>query len=417
MKVVIVGAGPCGLALAQMLSDDHDVLVLEKNSFIGGIHGVDRQHCGMFSEHGPRVYSTAFVNFETLVKEWGGDCGFDSLFKPYKHPISDIFKKSISNFTIKEILVLLKSGFVFIRSKATAFKDVSVDEHCKSFSKIAIATLDAICRLADGAGSDRMSMNTLFQMINQNSRNQMIQPRFPNDDPRGFVTKWYEFLNKKNVGFLLDTKVEHFTDSSLTTSNGDEITFDKLILATPPQYFIHLFDKATVDEMNYVTYLPVTLHWKQRYDLANLPYIIPTEGLGSVCIPLSEYFETGDGTGTLVSATTTRDTINLVDNEDDLVATIWDELDLDLPNPDVAIVFSAVEKTNESQSWRNNDHAVIVGVASNPSLPFRVDGYQNVYTVGCHNARSNYSFTSIESAVQNAFVFMGRQLKVAKSIV
>ena len=57
MKVVIIGAGVTGLALAWKLSKDHEVVILEKRSQIGGIATTFR-HRNFMLDSGPhKVYS------------------------------------------------------------------------------------------------------------------------------------------------------------------------------------------------------------------------------------------------------------------------------------------------------------------------------------------------------------------------
>ena len=68
---IIVGAGPTGLALAQVLSISSRVLLLEKRDFLGGCHGVTRVHDGMMTEHGPRIYIDNFLMFTQLLNDMG----------------------------------------------------------------------------------------------------------------------------------------------------------------------------------------------------------------------------------------------------------------------------------------------------------------------------------------------------------
>ena len=68
---IIVGAGPTGLALAQVLSISSRVLLVEKRDFLGGCHGVTRVHDGMMTEHGPRIYIDNFLMFTQLLNDMG----------------------------------------------------------------------------------------------------------------------------------------------------------------------------------------------------------------------------------------------------------------------------------------------------------------------------------------------------------
>ena len=66
--LVIVGAGPAGLALSQCLSHRYSkILIIEREAEIGGLHRVIRQpYKGeeVFTEHSPRIYSSTYKNFQ-----------------------------------------------------------------------------------------------------------------------------------------------------------------------------------------------------------------------------------------------------------------------------------------------------------------------------------------------------------------
>ena len=70
---IIVGGGPTGLALAQLLalSASNRVLLLEKRDYLGGCHGVTRTNAGMMTEHGPRIYIDNFIMFTQLLNDMG----------------------------------------------------------------------------------------------------------------------------------------------------------------------------------------------------------------------------------------------------------------------------------------------------------------------------------------------------------
>ena len=80
---IIVGGGPTGLALAQVLSRSRSnrVLLVEKREYLGGCHGVTRVHDGMMTEHGPRIYIDNYLMFTQLLNDMGVQ--FDELFVKY----------------------------------------------------------------------------------------------------------------------------------------------------------------------------------------------------------------------------------------------------------------------------------------------------------------------------------------------
>ena len=97
---IIIGGGPTGMTLAWLLEDEsRKILLLEKENELGGCHRVHRVN-GYFSEHGPRIYTTAYVMFIELLKDLEID--FSEYFVEYKASISKIDKKSMSTLNKKE---------------------------------------------------------------------------------------------------------------------------------------------------------------------------------------------------------------------------------------------------------------------------------------------------------------------------
>ena len=67
--LVISGGGPAGLGLAQCCSSilGIKILLIEKEKILGGCHRVNRvkyNNEDLFTEHGPRIYSSTYKNFE-----------------------------------------------------------------------------------------------------------------------------------------------------------------------------------------------------------------------------------------------------------------------------------------------------------------------------------------------------------------
>jgi UDP-galactopyranose mutase len=86
----IIGAGPTGLTLAFLFSKiGKKCLIVDENKDIGGCHRVTRIN-GLFTEHGPRIYSNSYINTKELLKKM--DINFEKLFKPYNFTISNIGK-------------------------------------------------------------------------------------------------------------------------------------------------------------------------------------------------------------------------------------------------------------------------------------------------------------------------------------
>lgn len=64
----IIGAGPTGLTVSYLLSKiGKKCILIDKNKDIGGCHRVDRVN-GLFTEHGPRIYSSSYINTKNILK-------------------------------------------------------------------------------------------------------------------------------------------------------------------------------------------------------------------------------------------------------------------------------------------------------------------------------------------------------------
>ena len=74
---VIVGGGPTGLALATHLPGT--VALIERQAVLGGCHRYDPRANPDFAEHGPRVYSGAYVNVARILKTIG--LSWDQVFE------------------------------------------------------------------------------------------------------------------------------------------------------------------------------------------------------------------------------------------------------------------------------------------------------------------------------------------------
>jgi hypothetical protein len=75
-----------------------------------------------------------------------------------------------------------------------------------NFSKKSIELINRICRLTDGAGIEKYTLNEFLQLVNQQSLYKIYQPKLPNDI--GLFKIWKSYLEKKNVEFLLSSEVE-----------------------------------------------------------------------------------------------------------------------------------------------------------------------------------------------------------------
>ena len=73
---VIIGGGPSGLTLAHCLSSINNlkILIIDKEPNLGGCHRVKRvpfKQEMLFTEHGPRIYSSSYINTAMILEKMG----------------------------------------------------------------------------------------------------------------------------------------------------------------------------------------------------------------------------------------------------------------------------------------------------------------------------------------------------------
>jgi len=417
---IIIGGGPTGLTLAYLLSkNNYSVGLFEKENYLGGCHGVHRID-GLFSEHGPRIYIDNYLMFQELLKEFG--TSFYDLFTPYQFGLSDSIKEAYNNLSIREIIIL-GLAFLFLNN---SYKKISLEDFCNThnFSQKAKLFLDRIGRLTDGGGADKYTFYSFLQILNQNSLYTIYQPKLPNDI--GLFKIWEKVLKSQQVDIYLNTPVEKFIYNTNYNTNIEAIQTkdnkyyaDKFILAIPPYSIksMNLNDAFNIDnfnkwanDTNYLTYIPITFHWKTKL---NLPKIwgLPKTSWGIGHIVLSNYTDFQDARSqTVITSLITmynksdhlNKTPNEISNKDILIYEVFRQLQTiykNLPEPDYALMTQNYYNY-EHKKWVPRHTAFMttkLGYLENQSNKF-----SNLYNCGVQNGLSNYSFTSLESSIVNA---------------
>jgi hypothetical protein len=435
---VIVGTGPTGLALAWYLSrENKSVLLIDKETSIGGCHRVQRVN-GLLTEHGPRVYSDVYLNFISLLKEMNLD--FNNLFTLYSFDISNIGNRTQKDLQLYELLAFV-IAFAKLVFNPTYGQDISMKEFMKSnsFSEISTEYLDRVCRLTDGAQSDRYSLFQFLQLINNQSLYKLYQPTKPNDDGLFYLMQ-LKLLENNLVSFLLNHEVLSINnDDSLinnvevldkSTETKYTVKGNRYILAIPPKpltklllnsettkyaYGNTMFLKNWTESNSYFEYIPITLHWKQKIDLPKI-WGFPASSWGLAFIVLSNYMKFSrkielDNSNTVISTAVTftdrkSDFTNKTANEstmDEIHTEVLRQLRLSYPDiPDPDYILTSPQVYNDKDEWINSDTAFVSTPDKNKYLPFKSIIFNNLYTCGAHNGKSNYHFTSMETSIANA---------------
>lgn len=415
-RPIIVGAGPAGLTLAWLLRKQHPI-ILEKASQIGGCHSVRRVD-GKFSEHGPRVYSSNYVTTAKLLNDLGAD--FESLFTPYKFSPASIGGKTIGSLRASEIFQLAITYTLSIINPQR-YKNYSMQEYCKDFSPETIEYFDRMCRLTDGAGLSNYSVYKFLQLVNQNFGYQFYQPKQPNDE--GLFKIWGEALLREGVEIILNANVERLIFATSRQIAGVEATVNgrvqkyqssTVILAVPPNVIGNLCEdgsftpasgrslKDWVKDNSYIDYCTVTFHWKDKLNIDSV-WGFPATEWGIASVVLSDYFTPENTEGTIISVGITnvdapveiRGTKKTARSSSDteLIEETFRQLRkiYTLPQYDSAIIGSRI-----------GAESAYIQSSQDPSILPSVGKVGGLYNAGTQNGESQYSFTSMETAVVNA---------------
>lgn len=433
---IIVGGGPTGLALAQLLSNTASVLLVEKREYLGGCHGVTRTNDGMMTEHGPRIYIDNFFMFTALLHDMG--VAFDDVFVKYNFSTATMMLEALKVLSLREIATL---GWSFITLN-DSFKSVTLMEYLSShnFSKASIDILDRIGRLTDGGSADTYTLFSFLQILNQNFLYGIYQPRVPNDV--GLFRTWERALVERGVDIMKHAAIEKFIvnvdSASAPVVSGIAVRdsrfetkaavrgCNKIILACPPQEVQHIlnahpelgaafgpeFDRFQHDTQ-YLPYISVIFHWRTKI---NVPKVwgYPRTAWGVGNIVLSDYMDFNDPRSQTVISTVITMPDAPSDNVDLKVSAneISDKRAVmnetfrqlkqvypDLPDPDYQFLTQSAYDAAERR-WAPFNHAFMT--TTHGYVPNRSILYENLYTCGVQNGNSSYSFTSIESSVANA---------------
>ena len=425
--LVIVGAGPAGLALAQCVSHiNKKILIIDRESSIGGCHRVRRVN-GLFTEHGPRVYSTTYKVFGALLKEMGKE--FTDLFTKYNFSIGEIGNQTV--FTTLSYTELLKLSFEFLKLLINENHGINITmaEYLVNFKQDSIEIIDRLCKLTDGGGINKYTLNEFLQLFNQQFFYSLYQPKMPNDV--GLFKIWKEFLSNRGIDFYLDTMVSYFNVNtnvntkinSVILSNGKTIYANDFIMAIPPENLYKLTSdfklkhnwgdlESFAKDTEYIEYISVAFHWNTNVNLKKV-YGFPKSDWGVAFIVLSDYmmFSERDSKTVISAAVTISDkvssynkkTANQCDNEE-LIREVFRQLKesfKDLPEPTHALISPGNMYDKDEKKWDSRD-AAFINTSKRGFLQFKNDIIPNMYTLGTHNGKSLYKFTSLESAVSNA---------------
>lgn len=426
--LVIVGAGPCGLAMAHCCSHlNMKILVIDREKTIGGCHRVIRKD-GLFTEHGPRVYLSSYVNTFRMIKELGLD--FYDVFTAYNHNSYGIVFDILSNISIKELWKLTEL-YIYFMMDDNYGTDINYLQYLQSngFSAKMIDIFDRMFRLLDGASLSSYSVNKVMKVINTILIVSIYQPKRPLDE--GLFNRWKSYLEARNIDFLLDsniTKINYADDKITSIGVGDtKIHLDKLVLAMPPASIVALLKgndslvkncfgnfnglQEWSNKTEYIDYVSITYHFKEAIDIPNVNGATLDTDWGIISINLSDYmkeFEPGYKkllsvaiTYTEKKSTHNHKTANEC-NIEELYEEVYRQIKASL-YPNLPEKHTAVINPNnyyKNGKWYCRDKAYFNTIGTK-YLKNYSDTISNIYNAGTHNGRDTSQYTIMESAVVN----------------
>lgn len=386
---LIVGAGPAGLTLATLLSDKYKILILEKNNYLGGNNGVIRGENNAFMEHSCRISSSAYLNFKSILNKM--NLNFYDLFTYYRLPAFDtvpfiyhLSPTTLIKFTIAFIIFLFNPKY----GNDIPLVDIS------NGSDKEINFLWKLCSMIDGGTVYNSRLNQILQVSNQNMLYRFYQPKETTDT--GLFKLWSDYLTNKGVEIRLNEEINDI--------NSIQYSYDKLILAMPPNALAKLIPDYLqfAQETKYSTYIPITFHWLNKHDITDPNDYSMDDKWGLISVITSNY--TQDPISpykTVISSVISyQNTIGLdgktanESTQEEIKEYAYNQLKLtikgldNIPIPDLTLINN------------NYDGAYFNAINTEP-ISFETP-YSDVYCLGTYNGKSYYNFTSLESACINA---------------
>jgi hypothetical protein len=425
---IIVGSGPAGLTFATLADKNDKIMIIDKDKVIGGCHKVNRQKYEneyYFSEHGPRLYFNNYVNFKTILSIIG--VKFSDLFVKYNLSYFEI----LYNTTIKENIFTINESFIMtidffkLLGNPNYAKNTSMDEYLtiNNFSDKAVNYINRVCRLMDGGGLDKTSLNSFLNVLNETLLYNGYQPKMPNDE--GLFIVWQNYL--KNVDFKLNTTITNIDNSNsiikINSANNETFYTKKLIMAIPPINLNAIIQKSSknikklfnnnldlyANKTEYNEYISITFHWNFKLNLDKKIYGFHNNtnwGIGAIV--LSDYMNFKEkNSKTVISCVITmtdikskniNKTANECSDKKDLIDETYRQLNeiyKNLPVP----TLSFINNYYKNGRWESNESAFIK-IPNYGYLNNKIS--DNIYTLGTHNGNGKVHFTSMESAVTNA---------------
>ena len=419
---VIIGGGPSGIFCADKLSSlGYKICLIESLETLGGCHRVryvkDNQGNMIHTEHGPRIYLGAYLDFWEWIKTIGVER--DKNFKKYITSTlgDDILDYSLK-FKIHELLSMIIAYFIQNILRINFSENYTINDFMNDtyFSKEGKDRLNRICRLIDGGNTDKTTVLSLFKGIDTGITYPIYEPNEPMD-----TLIWDKFKNKlieKQVNIIFNTNVTKIETNKVYV--GYEIIKSNHIILTIPPYALNKIENASFlsgfnknfselsQYQQYEPYVCATVKFKNKSPLTRWG-IAGDHPWGLVDIDMGRYFDDINGSLFIVSVThpekidpKTNKTANDM-NKDEFLNRIVELIQkrFKINEEPIQKTFSPnVEKINGG--WIERDRAFLYSPPGWLKPDINISKKNKVYSTGHHIGNSYHEYNSMESAIQNA---------------
>ena len=245
--IVIIGAGPAGIAIALMLEKTgKKILVVEREKKMGGCWRVEWQDGQYFTEHSPKISTDKNVKFRALCSHLKVKNTYANTYSQ-ANSLNTTYKATLASLTYTDILKLFSGMIIsrFIENKQTVDE---FSEHLSDQGKKALYVLS----VALASTPDRVMMQDIYNEGFKLPPN-IIQLK----EPELWINAAHKhFMNSKNITLKLGLEVNNISKNERGTFIiNNTFEADKIILALPPNGLRQLISGCTDDiKSNWMPY-------------------------------------------------------------------------------------------------------------------------------------------------------------------